>query len=119
MLQGKLTWCMHFSIVTWQPFMQSSHWTKHVADLPRPCDAQLPCERDCTCMQYSLHNSLFRWKTLWKVSVLQVNALVHAVQAHTPKRWSLVSDLVILAASYKEGDRRTFVELQVPSESSR
>ena len=54
------------------------------------------------------------------LSVLQVNALVHAARsfpAHTPKRWSLVSELVILAALYEEGDRRTFVELQVPSKS--
>lgn len=57
---------------------------------------------------------------MWKVSVLQVNALVHAVHsfpAHTPKRWSLVSELVTLAAVYEEGERRTFVELQVPSKT--
>lgn len=55
---------------------------------------------------------------MWKISVLQVNTLVHAVHsfpAHTPKRWSLVSELVILAAAYEEGDRGTFIELQVPS----
>ena len=56
-------------------------------------------------------------KLVWKISVLQVNALVRAVHsfpAHTPKRWSLVSELVTLAAAY-EGDRGTFIELQVPS----
>ena len=53
---------------------------------------------------------------VWKISV---NALVHAVHsfpAHTPKRWSLVSELVTVAAAY-EGERRTFVELQVPTKT--
>ena len=81
-------------------------------DLPGP----LPCEREC----YLQHTEVFvqMEKFVWKVSVLQVNALVHAVHsfpAHTHKRWSLVSELVTLATAYEEGERRTFIELQVPS----
>ena len=82
------------------------------------------CEREVyVTYQYSMQScSAFALmeKLVWKVSVLQVNALVHAVHsfpAHTPKRWTLVSELVTLAAAYEEGDKGTFIELQVPSKS--
>jgi len=41
-------------------------------------------------------------RTWWKINVLQLNALVHAVDSfppNTPKRWSLVSQLVCLGTN--------------------
>lgn len=57
-------------------------------------------------------------KPVWKVSILQVNALIHAVQsfpAHTPKRWMLVSEFVNLATAYEDGVKGTFIQLQIPT----
>ena len=51
-----------------------------------------------------------------KLSVLQVNALVHAVNSfpeNTPKRWSLVSELVSIVSRAEDGGSPPFIEVKI------
>ena len=52
------------------------------------------------------------------MSVLQLNALVHAVNSfpeNTPKRWSLVSELVSMVSHMEDGGSPPFVEVEINS----
>lgn len=51
-----------------------------------------------------------------KLSLLQVNALVHAVNSfpeNTPKRWSLVSELVSVVSHVEDGGNPPFIEVEI------
>ena len=55
-----------------------------------------------------------------KASLLQVNALVHSVNsfpAFTPKRWSLVSQLVTFSSSIEGGGGPPIFEVEIPDDS--
>ena len=50
----------------------------------------------------------------WRESLLQVNALVHAVGSFpesTPKRWALISQLVCLAKEWESTETAACIEL--------
>ena len=83
----------------------------------------LALEPRCHANVYTIKNSSVRdimsgKMEKWKASVLQVNALVHAVNsfpACTPKRWSLVSQLVTLISESEGGGCPLFIEFDIPS----
>ena len=83
----------------------------------------LALEPRCHATVYTIKNSSVRdimsgKMEKWKESVLQVNTLVHAVNsfpACTPKRWSLVSQLVTLISQSEGGGCPPFIEFDIPS----